>query len=75
MIDKYADDLARQMGVKLSKVSVEAIADCIDASLLNLASGRKQASVLVYQADLVELKRRKRCDRLNLKIRDILEGF
>jgi hypothetical protein len=75
MIDKYADDLARQMGVKLSKVSVEAIADCFDASLLNFASGRKQASVLVYKADLVELKKRKRCDRLDLKIRAVLAEF
>jgi hypothetical protein len=72
-IEDYAADLAKQMGVKLSKVSVETSSDCNDASLLLLESGRKRVSVLVYRSDLDELKRRKRCERLKDKITVALE--
>lgn len=72
MLEEYAADLAKQMGMKLSKVSVEEAVDCLDASLLLLASGRQQASALVYQSDLNELKLSGNCDRLDMKIRGAL---
>lgn len=73
LLENYAADLAMQMGVKLSKVSVETSSDCNDASLLLLESGRKQASTMTYHTDLDELKRRKRCERLKLKITGALK--
>jgi hypothetical protein len=75
LLEDYAADLAKQMGVKLSKVSVETSSDCNDASLLLLEVGRKLVSVLVYRSDLDELKRRKRCERLKNKITVALESL
>lgn len=71
MIAEYATDIATQMGKKLSKVSIEdgLGVDCKDAYLLELVSGKKQANALVYRSDLDELKRNKRCDRLEIKCR------
>ena len=74
MIQKYAADLAAQMGMKLSRVSVDEGQEvgCLDAYLLHLTSGRQLVSALVYQSDLDELKSVGNSERLDVKIRGAL---
>jgi hypothetical protein len=74
LINDYAADLAAQMGLKLSKVSIEdgLEADCKDAFLMELVSGKKHVNALVYRSDLDELKHSKHCDRLEVRLRTAL---
>ena len=74
MILKFADDLATQAGIKLSKVTVVEgrRVGCLEAHLLNLASDGQLVSTLVYQSELDELQSDSCCERLELKIRTAL---
>jgi hypothetical protein len=71
MIKEYIEDLAAQMGVHISKISVvegESIG-CSDVLLLHLSSGCQLVNALVYQSDLEDLKKGSSCDRLEVRIR------
>jgi hypothetical protein len=74
MIREYATDLAAQVGIKLSRVSVieGRRVGCLDVHLLHLAAGGQLVSALVYQSELDELKNGSYCERLEFKIRSAL---
>jgi len=74
MICKFADDLATQAGIKLSRVSVVEgrRVGCLDAYLLNLVSDGQLVSALMYQSELDELHSDSCCERLESKIRTAL---
>ena len=58
MIQEYAADLAAQMGIKLSRVSVVdgKLLGCRDSNLLQLYSGGNMESALIYQQELGDLQ-------------------
>jgi hypothetical protein len=70
MIQEYAADLAAQMGILLSRVTVDEgrTVGCLDAYLVNLTSCGHQVSALVYQNELDDPA----SERLELKIRSAL---
>jgi hypothetical protein len=74
MIKDLAHDLASEMGMQLSEVSVIEGRDvgCLDAYLLRLTSGVHIVNALAYQSDIDELQRNGNCNRLGVKIRDAL---
>jgi hypothetical protein len=74
MISAYAADLAAQVGIKLSRVSVVEgrRVGCLDVHLLHLAADGQLVSTLVYQSELDELQSDSCCERLELKIRTAL---
>jgi hypothetical protein len=74
MIDKYVSDLAIQMGIKLSKVSLVngQPLGCRDVCLLNMSSRGYITSALIFQADLVNLEKGGGCDRLEIRVRSAL---
>lgn len=74
MIDEYAADLAAQMGIKLSEISLVEGRDlgCLDVHLLNLAADGHLVSASVYQSELDTLQSGAGCERLELKIRSAL---
>jgi len=74
MIREYADNLAAQLGIKLSSISVVKGQDvgCLDVYLLHLVDNERQASVLVYQAELDGLQSGTAGGQLEQKIRAAL---
>jgi hypothetical protein len=74
MIRSYATDLAAQVGIKLTQVSVVEgrRVGCLDVHLLHLAAEGQLVSTLVYQSELDELQGDSCCERLELKIRTAL---
>lgn len=74
MINKYAADLAAQMGLELSNVSVVdgRTIGCLDAYLLHLTCKEQLVSVLVQQSDVDSLEHGLSSDSLNLRIRNAL---
>jgi translation initiation factor 6 (eIF-6) len=74
MIQEYAADLAAQMGIKLSRISVMEGRNvgCLDAYLLHLGTNGRLVSALVYQSELDNLKSGFDCDQLEVKIRAAL---
>jgi hypothetical protein len=74
MIQNYATDLAAQMGIQLSRVSVVEgrRVGCLDVHLLNMAVDSHLVSTLVYQSELDNLLSGSYCERLELKIRTAL---
>ena len=75
MLDKYIFALAKQMGVKLSKIVIVDGKEVgvLDVHLLKLTAKGQTVHVLVYQADIVCLEKRKPCDRLDSRVRTALE--
>ena len=74
MIHEYAQDLATQMCIELTTVSVvdgEA-AGCLDVYLLHLSTKSHLVNALVYQSDIENLQNGGCCDRLELRIRAAL---
>ncbi len=71
MIYKYVYDLARQMGISLTRMSVVDCRSvgCLGVHLLHFGTNHKLVSALVHQSDLDDLKNDICCDRLELKIR------
>jgi hypothetical protein len=74
MIQEFVTDLAAQMGMKLSRVSVDEGREvgCMDAYLLKLSSGRQMVSALVFQSEMDNLQSGTACERLDTKIRAAL---
>jgi hypothetical protein len=74
MINKYVIDLASQMGIKLSKISLTdgKPLGCKDVSLLNITSQEHLISSLVFHSDLENLEIGVSCDRLEVRMRKAL---
>ena len=74
MINKYADDLAAQIGIKLSKVTLTEgrPLGCLDAFILCLDSNGKIVNTFIHKSDLDCLQNGFCCDRLELRIRSAL---
>lgn len=74
MIQGYVADLAGQMGIQLTRVTIVEGRDvgCVDVHLLVLGSGEQTVSALVYQPELDILHSGSPCDRLEVKLRKAL---
>lgn len=74
MIREYAADLAAQMGMQLSDISVVdgEQAGCIGVHLLLLSINDNMVSSLVYQTDIAALQDGSEFDRLETRIRSAL---
>lgn len=74
MFDNFVSNLALQMGINLSTLSVVEgrRVGCNDVHLLNLASGSQKVSTLVHQSELDTLLEESYCERLETKIRTAL---
>lgn len=74
MIHDYVVDIASQLGMELSKVSmVEGQRlGCTDTCLLNIGARGCIVSALVFQTDLANLEKGFNLDRLELRIRSAL---
>ncbi len=77
MIEKYATDLAAQIGIQLTKVNVieGSTVGCLDVHLLHLYSGSQMVSVLIYKSELSALQNDLPCEKLELRIRSALTAF
>jgi len=74
MFDNFVINLATQMGINLSTLSVVEgrRVGCNDVHLLNLASGTQKVSTLVHQSELDSLQENSYCERLETKVRSAL---
>jgi hypothetical protein len=74
MIDKFANDLANQMGVELSKVLLTdgSLLGCRDAYILDMWSNDRIASTIIFEADIGNLKNNTGSARLEVRIRSAL---
>jgi hypothetical protein len=74
MLTELVNDIAAQMELQLSKVSlVEGHRlGCTDTCLLNMGSKGHVVSALIYQTDIDSLKLGSNIDRLELRIRSAL---
>ena len=74
MIQEYADDLAAQMGIKISRVSVVdgKLLGCRDSNLLQLYSDDHMESALIYRLELEDLQNGVSRPRLEARIRAAL---
>ena len=75
MIQEYAVDIAAQMGIQLSRVSVVEgrPIGCLDVYLLSLAADDHLVSTLVHQSELDHVQNGSDCGHLEAKIRSALE--
>lgn len=74
MFEEFATDIATQMGIQLSEISVidgERIG-CLDVYLVRLATLNHKSSTLMYQRELDDLANGKPSDGLETKIRSAL---
>jgi hypothetical protein len=74
MIVKFANDIAKQLGINLSKISFidgEPIG-CLDCHLLHLYSDSQMISTLIYQHELEDLQNEINSDVVAIKIRAAL---
>jgi hypothetical protein len=74
MIQDYVHDIAAQMKIQLSQLSVVEGCNvgCLDVHLLNFTSNGNQQSALVYQSEMDKIQVGECCDRLELRIRSSL---
>lgn len=75
MIKGYVINLSEQMGIKLSRITVEEGQrfGCLDVLLVNLSVKGHIISTLIYKTDLECLQNgQSNCYRLELKIRSAL---
>jgi len=74
MIREYAAELAAQMGIRLSRVSIVdgKLLGCRDSHLLQLYSDGQMESALIYQSELEDLQKGIRRDRFEARIRAAL---
>ena len=74
MIQEYVTDIAAQMGIKLSRVSIVEgrRVGCLDVHLLNLVADGQRVSTLVYQSELDKIQTGECCERLESRIRSAL---
>ena len=75
MINTYVMSLAKQMGVKLSKLVIVdgKQAGCLDVHLFKLSAKGHKVAALAYQSDLERLEKGIQCDRLDSRVRTALE--
>ena len=71
MIHDYANELAAQMGIQLSKISVieGQSVGCLDVYLVHLSTKDHLVSALVHRTDFDNLHIGNYSDRLELKLR------
>ena len=74
MVREYATDLAAQIGIRLSDVSVDESqwVGHDDVHILHLIADNHRVSVLIYKSELDELQKYSCCDPLKYKIRSAL---
>lgn len=74
MINKYVSDIAAQMGITLTKISLVngKFLGCRDAHSLMMSAKSCSFSAIVYQADLAQLVSGGRCERLESDVRSSL---
>lgn len=74
MIHEYTTDIAMQMGVKVSKVTLTKgrALGCYEAALLSVDSDGKVVSEFIHQSDLDHLENGTNCDWLEMKVRAAL---
>lgn len=74
MNEKYISDLASQMGIELSSISlVERVSGgSLDTHSLMMSSKGCNVSTILYQTDLELMKSGSSCDRLELRIQQAL---
>ena len=74
MIQDYVHDIAAQMKIQLSQLSVVEGCNvgCLDVHLLNLTSNGHQQGALVYQSELDKIQIGESCEQLELRIRSAL---
>jgi hypothetical protein len=74
MIEEFVTDIATQLGIDLTSVSLVDghLLGCNDAHLLNMTSKGHVVSALVFKADVENLRRGVGCDRLEIMIRAAL---
>lgn len=74
MITKYISELARQMGIELSEVSLVNgnTFGCVDAHLLDISSEEDLVSILIFQYELIHLDNGATCSMLEVKIKNAL---
>jgi hypothetical protein len=70
MIDEYVTEIAKQMGIQLSQLSIVEgqRVGCHGLHLMNLACDDQIVSTLVFQADLDKLQDGSLSERLQMKI-------
>lgn len=74
MITEYATDIAAQVGIMLSKVTLQKgrSLGSLDAHLLSLEAGGRLVSEFIHQTDLDNLQNGSGCEWLDMKIRAAL---
>lgn len=74
MIQDYVHDIAEQMNIQFSQLSVVegCYVGCLDVHLLNLTSNGHQQSALVYQSEMDMIQNGECCERLEFRIRSAL---
>ncbi len=71
MVKVFAEDVAMQMGIELSQVTVVKgrSVDRLDTYLLHLVSGNHEANTVMYQSEFDDLIDGQDYDRMELKLR------
>jgi hypothetical protein len=71
MIKEYVSDIAKQMGIKLSRVSLVdgKPLGCIGVHLLIISTKGRTVDTLLFQDDLENLEKGFNCDHLEVRIR------
>lgn len=71
MVKVFAEDVAMQMGIELSQVTVVKgrSVDSLDTYLLRLVSGNREANTVMYQSEFDDLIDGQDYDRMELKLR------
>lgn len=74
MIQEYVCDIAAQMDIQLSQLSVVEGCNvgCIDVHLLRLAANGCQQSALVYQSEMDKIQIGECSESLDFRIRSVL---
>ncbi|MDD2898384.1 MAG: hypothetical protein PHI31_06690 [Desulfuromonadaceae bacterium] len=74
MIQSFASDIALQMGIQLSKISLTdgQPLGCLDTFLLDMTSNGKTVGAMIFKADLEKLKIGIGRDFLEVRIRSTL---
>lgn len=74
MIQEYVTDIAAQMGIRLSRITIVEGRDvgCLSVHLLHIFSSDQLVSALVHQSELDNLLNNSGCERLERKIRSAL---
>ncbi|HXE98009.1 MAG TPA: hypothetical protein VN642_16515 [Dongiaceae bacterium] len=71
MINDFVNDIASQMSIKLSKVSVidGQTLGCLDSCLIDMTSKGKTVGALISKGDIECLDHGTECPRMEVKIR------